>query len=223
MEDELEEMLKSRFDEVCEAFKVVEVVHDKLVYMLDNAADDYKSELENAEQYIIQLERIKAANHSRLMKQIKYNSDKQGTRVKVKSLDPPKFNGNIRDCPTFRKDYERLVTNNYGEDPYALKSCLTGDALTVVKGVEDSFSEMFKRLDDKFGNSVKLTYSVLSEIKSLKPVVEGNPKKFVDMVNTVERCWLDLKKMGLSSEMNTTTMVTQVERLLPALRNVIGC
>ncbi|KAK4298604.1 hypothetical protein Pmani_029055 [Petrolisthes manimaculis] len=75
---------------------------------------------------------------------------------------------------------------------------------------------MVKRLDDKFGNSVKLTDSVISEIKALKPVVEGNSKRFVDMVNTVERCWLDLKKMGLSSGMNTTTMVTQVERLLPA-------
>ncbi|KAK4319307.1 hypothetical protein Pmani_009766 [Petrolisthes manimaculis] len=101
----------------------------------------------------------------------KITSDKQGTRVNVKSSDPPKFSGNIRDYPTFRKDYERLVTNNYGENPYALKSCLTGDALAVVRGVEDSFSEMVKRLDDKFGNSVKLIG------KSRSHEVETNSKR----------------------------------------------
>ena len=41
--------------------------------------------------------------------------------VKVKSLEPPKFEGNIRQYGTFRKDYERLMFSVYGEDPYALK------------------------------------------------------------------------------------------------------
>ena len=37
------------------------------------------------------------------------------------------------------------------------------------------------------------------------------------MVGIVEKCWLDLRKMGINSEMDTAVMVSQVERLLPTL------
>ena len=35
------------------------------------------------------------------------------------------------------------------------------------------------------------------------------------MVGTVEICWLDLKRVKLESEMNTATMISQIEKLLP--------
>lgn len=53
----------------------------------------------------------------------------------------------VRDYPIFRKDYVRLMQGTYGEDPYALKQCLTGEELEVIKGVEDDCKQMFERLD----------------------------------------------------------------------------
>ena len=108
----------------------------------------------------------------------------------------------------------RLIVPVYGRDAYALALCLTGEALACV-GVEDEFEEMFRRLDSKYGNSCKLTEFIVSELKSLKPLQEGDSKRLVHMIKVVEGVWLDMKKISLESEMKTTSMVTLVERLLP--------
>ncbi|XP_066941064.1 uncharacterized protein [Macrobrachium rosenbergii] len=71
------------------------------------------------------------------------------------------------------------------------------------------------RLDEKFGNVTKVVDSVLCEIRALKPVPEGNNKKLVELVNTVERGWLDMCKLDLKSEINNTTVISLVEKLLP--------
>lgn len=49
---------------------------------------------------------------------------------------------------------------------------------------------MFKRLDLKYGRPEKLADTVLTDIKTLKIVPEGESKKFIEMVETVEGCWL---------------------------------
>lgn len=40
------------------------------------------------------------------------------------------------------------------------------------------------------------------------------------MVEVVENCWLDLKKIELVYEMNTSTMVSQREKLLPVVQKM---
>ncbi|VDH99298.1 Hypothetical predicted protein [Mytilus galloprovincialis] len=96
--------------------------------------------------------------------------------------------------------------SSYGKDPYALKQCLSGEALTVVKGVDNDFEEMFRRLDMKYGRAEKLIDHILNELKRLKKVQEGDNMKFISVVETVEKCWLDLKRMNLEAEMNTATI-----------------
>lgn len=40
--------------------------------------------------------------------------------IKVKALHPLNFGGDIKDCPDFKGDYERLKVSNNGKVPYAL-------------------------------------------------------------------------------------------------------
>ncbi|CAC5404641.1 unnamed protein product [Mytilus coruscus] len=150
------------------------------------------------------------------MKHAKKNKDTETFRVK--KLEAPIFAGSIRDYPSFKVDYERHMLSSYGKDPYALKQCLSGEALTVVKGVDNDFEEMFRRLDMKYGRAEKLIDHILNELKRLKKVQEGDNMKFISLVETVEKCWLDLKRMNLEAEMNTATMVSQIEKLLPPIQ-----
>lgn len=138
--------------------------------------------------------------------------------LKVKRLDAPEFSGNIRDYPSFKRDYEHHMVTAYGEDPFALKKCLSGEALRTVKGVDDNYVEMFRRLDLKYGRPEKQADAVLSEIRQLKQIHEGNDRAFVDTVDIIEHCYLDLRKMNLESEMNTATMVSEIEKLLPRIQ-----
>ncbi|CAC5377182.1 unnamed protein product [Mytilus coruscus] len=150
------------------------------------------------------------------MKHAKKNKDTE--KFRVKKLEAPIFAGSIRDYPSFKVDYERHMLSSYGKDPYALKQCLSGEALTVVKGVDNDFEEMFRRLDMKYGRAEKLIDHILNELKRLKKVQEGDNMKFISLVETVEKCWLDLKRMNLEAEMNTATMVSQIEKLLPPIQ-----
>lgn len=38
------------------------------------------------------------------------------------------------------------------------------------------------------------------------------------MVETVEGCWLILKRMGLGKEMDNATMISEIEKLLPSIQ-----
>ena len=86
----------------------------------------------------------------------------QYAAIKVKRIEAPIFSGNLRDYPSFKNDYNRHMLPVYGNDPYALKNSLSGDALKVVMGIEDNFLEMFKRLDLKYGDPSKLVDSVIT-------------------------------------------------------------
>ena len=77
------------------------------------------------------------------------------------------------------------------------------------------FEEMFRRLGAKYGESRKLVDAVIWDLKKIKPIPEGDNRNFVNMVDTVERGQLELRKLGLDKEMNTTSIVTMIERLLP--------
>ena len=86
--------------------------------------------------------------------------------------------------------------------------------IRIIKGIEDNYSEMFKRLDAKYGEPRKLD-AIVFNIQKLKPVPEGDSRKFINMVDVIERNWLELQRLGMQQEMNTTTMVTMIEKLLP--------
>ena len=109
--------MQAKFNNVCEAFAKVEEIQDEYVSMIDMKKDNYESELENINEYKLELERKKNEVHFKLI-QRQNSSASSVSKVKVKSVDPPNFGGNIRDYPTFRMDYQRLVTSAYGEDKY---------------------------------------------------------------------------------------------------------
>ena len=101
----------------------------------------------------------------------------------MKQLDTPTFTGKMRDYLSFKVDFKNHVVVAYGEDPFALKGCLSGDALSTVKGVESDYDEMFCRLGLKYGRSERLTDAVLVEFKKLKRIPDNDYKKFLSIVN----------------------------------------
>ena len=137
------------------------------------------------------------------------------TTVRVKKLEAPKFSGAMRKFPTFIKDYRNYMEPTYGEDSYALRSCLSGQALEVVSGVDDNYREMWVRLKLKYGNPERLVDSIMNDIKLIDPIKENDSARLLSMINTVEHCWLDLKKVNLEQEMDTAMTISMIEKLLP--------
>ena len=58
----------------------------------------------------------------------------------------------------------------------------------------------------------------MGELKELSGIQDGNISKFIKLVDVVERAWLDLSKMGMQSEMDTSMMINHVEKPLPPIQ-----
>lgn len=86
---------------------------------------------------------------------------------------------------------------------YVLRSCLGSDPATTVESIDDDISEMWKRLDEKYGDPTRI-------------IREGEEKRFVEFVEIVEDGYRDLKSLGLESEITTTSSVSIIEKKLPA-------
>ena len=204
------ETLQLLHEETMEAYRVLEAKNDSLAQHYADEVEDSEDLVADVGAYIEESEKRKLLLHSSFWK-----LKKSQASVKVKSLPPPNFSGEMRIFGTFLKDYDRLMYVKYGNDPFAFISCLSGEARECVKGVEDSYDAMMDRLKEKYGNPCKVTESIIREVKLLRPIPEGDSKKLVQSVNIIERAWLDMCRMDLESEMSSVAIVTLVERILP--------
>ena len=221
------ETLNELFKKLDLAYTELEAATSQYLTHFDEEDDEIKNSTGHLEDSYIMHTNIfiKLTKRKQTTKESKFTRDTKlltthelQSKMHVKKLDTPKFSGNLRDFPIFIKDYIRYMEPTFGDDPYALRSCLSGKALEAVIGVDDDYSEMWKRLKITFGDSEKLVDSVLSEIRGLKPIKENDGNALISLVKLLEKCWLDLKRMKLECEMDTATMTSYVERLLPPLQ-----
>ena len=91
---------------------------------------------------------------------------------------------------------------------YVLRSCLGSDPATTVKSIADDISEMWKRLDEKYGDPAKVADIIIDGIRRTRIIRQGEEKRFVEFV---EDGYRDLKRLGLESEITTTSSVSIIE------------
>ena len=216
--------LESLSVEISSAYAEAESKLEEYRELLDSGDEEENSEINTTDGELdsirdgitdvqIQLDQLKL-NEASTVKSKK----KEESASKMKRFDPPKFSGKLRDYPAFITHYETHVEQQHGKDTYALWNCLDDSAQKVVQPVIDDYDEMKERLRKKYGSSEKQVDSIIQQIKSLTRVADGDIEGLVHMIETVEMCWLDLKRLKLESEMNTTTMISEIERLLPTIQ-----
>jgi len=145
--------------------------------------------------------------------------------MKLDRVKLPSFSGAIREYPRFKTDFERQVIPTIDEEsiPYVLKSCLSGEALEIVKNVDDDVSKMWERLYERYGRPSKVTDAIMFEIKRMRQVNEGNDKRFAELVTLVESSFRDLKLIGMEKEISNTTVVSFIEEKIPKSIKVLWC
>lgn len=137
--------------------------------------------------------------------------------LKLQPMPLPKFSGEIREYPRFKDDFKSQVIPSISESQqsYVLKSCLTGTPLESVKTVDHSIIEMWKRLDDKYGEPSKVIDVIMNDIKTMQSVKENENNKFIKLVETVECAYRDLERLNLEREISNTSTVSLIEEKLP--------
>ena len=100
--------------------------------------------------------------------------------------------------------------------PYTLRSCLGKEPLAQVKSVDDDIRDMWKRLDEKYGDPARVADAIINDIRRVRGIKEGDNRRFVEFVGIIEDGYRDLKRLGLETEITTTSSVSIIERKLPA-------
>jgi len=145
------------------------------------------------------------------------NAKDKGNPLQLEKIKIPSFNGNVRNYPQFKTDFEKQVMPSINSDnaPYVLRSCLGKEPADTVKRGDDDIDAMWKRLDEKYGDPAKVADVIMCAIQNMRPIREGESKKFVELINVIDDGYRDLKRLGLEKEITTTSSVSIIERKLP--------
>ena len=141
----------------------------------------------------------------------------KGNPLQLEKIKMPSFHGNVRNYPQFKTDFEKQVMPSINAEnaPYVLRSCLGKEPADTVKSVDDDITAMWKRPDEKYGDPAKVADVVMCAIQNMKPIREGENKKFVEFINVIDDGYRDLRRLGLEKEITTTSSVSIIERKLP--------
>ena len=145
------------------------------------------------------------------------NVKEKGNPLQLEKIKTPSFHGNVRNYPQFKADFEKQVMPSINAEnaPYVLRSCLGKEPADTVKSVDDDINAMWKRLDEKYGDPAKVADVIMCAIQNMKPIREGENKRFVEFINVIDDGYRDLRRLSLEKEITTTSSVSIIERKLP--------
>ena len=212
-EEPILEIIKDELSDLKRQYSSCKDSHQKYIAELPHVTEEDIQWVGDLQNQILEM----TTQYSKLM-QTKEDTKTKG--IPHEKLKMPTFDGNIRNYPRFKTDFERQILPKYKKDDYgaayALKSCLSDEPLEIVRNVDDNHSEMWKRLDEKYGKKSRFTDSIMNEIKSLEVVRNGDNKSFINMVSVVESGFRDLERLNLEEEIANSTAVSIIEDKLPS-------
>ena len=199
--------LQEKYKELC-----THTEHPKMMLTQEETFMEYKIKIDR---YMSNLE-MKSLNEKN-EREIQMQKERSKIGFQMDKLPLPKFDGNIRSYHRFKGDFHELILPKVSdcEAAFTLRQCLVGDVKEYLSGCEDDVSEMFAKLDRKFGDNGKIMDMIISEIKSFPKIRENDPKAVVIFVNMVERGERDLSKLKLKDVISNPYIVSVIEAKLP--------
>ena len=139
--------------------------------------------------------------------------------LKLEKMRLPSFNGNIRDYPKFRSDFDNYVMPKLEpkDIPFVLKSCFIGQAYETIKNVEDDVDVIWQRIDEKYGRPSKVVDEVLFDILRFPTLLDKDKGGFIKFVSVIEEATVDLKRIHLENEIANCNVISEIEKRLPPI------
>ncbi|XP_071944795.1 uncharacterized protein [Antedon mediterranea] len=143
--------------------------------------------------------------------------EKRKGGIQLEKMRLPTFDGDVRAYPRFKTDFLKFILPETTRDQaaFVLRKSLGEKPLQVVGAVDDDINEIWKRLDERYGDPIKLADAVMHDFESIDSLKDGDDKRFVEFVDIIERGHNDLRKLGMEKEMSNTRVVSDIERRLP--------
>lgn len=133
----------------------------------------------------------------------------------------PTFSGDIKDYYCWKAEWEDLqeLGNPHGADcikKFHLLNSLTEDIKKdLVLSSCKSANDVFKLLDNKYGNKAKIVLLIANEVQSLPPVEGDNPRKTIKLIQSVERALCRLQVLNEEDALKNRIIAQSLESKLP--------
>lgn len=141
------------------------------------------------------------------------------TQSKPASL--PKFPGTRGDFHCWRKDWEALQKHG---DPTGSKEIKTVQLLDSIDDTTSrnlhlstytSADDIFRVLENCYGNKTNNAIAIVEDLQRLSPVKGDQPRKIIELIQLVEKAYIDLSYLGESGAIKNTLMTKSLESKLP--------
>ncbi|KAK3719410.1 hypothetical protein QZH41_004702 [Actinostola sp. cb2023] len=145
--------------------------------------------------------------------------------------EPPTFNGDFFEYPTFVRAFEAIIENKVSSDRdrlYFLNKYTVGKANDVVKGfvtlnTDDGYKEARKLLAQRFGDPFHVAQAYKSKLKEWPQILEGDGAGVQSLSDYLVSCREAMKTMDCLLELNSTETLIQISAKLPSYVGTKWC
>ena len=229
--------LEQQYGELKSKWKSAETAHDQYVSFIDDTDEGEEAWLDEISERFDELE-LKVSNkmqdfmkHEGVQKDDQSNSRSSeptegqsiatGNRVmpqnvvKIEKMKFRMFDGDISKYPEFKTEFIKHLQPqcNTGQLAFVLKGYLSESVRDEVSHCNDDYDAMWKRLDQKYGNTRMLVYTILEQVKHLECNVSG-PEEILKMISIVEKAWRDLERLGETTELCNAQTISTIEQAM---------
>lgn len=226
----LEDTIRRKFEELSLRWQAVQDAHD--VYMIQVGEESTDTESEWIDEMMTRYENIEMDADAALMKfkavnrqgaadeeEFKHpinqamNAPMRG-HLQLERLKLEKFDGELRKYPSFKQRFKLYIEPicQKSQLPFILRSHLESNVREEVENVEDDMTCLWARLDLKYANHTKFVDIVLSDLEKTS---KGDAKAALHLINTVEKAYNDLQKIGAAHEMANATVLAMIKKRFP--------
>ena len=211
-ETEYENVSSTQLDTTPEAYEFMLTHLEKLVHKAKEAHQNWNrwappAEKKDFDCRVRELEVLLPNLVSQKAALIKAASIKEDTKqvhslapvaaIKLKATALPKFSSNKQDYYRWRKEWEALQKQDEPTGPYS------------------SSDEIFRVVDNRFGNQATIAFEIGEEVQATPPVRSGQPRRIVELIQAVEKAIYDLNELGNADAIMNPLVTKSIESKLP--------
>lgn len=141
--------------------------------------------------------------------------------VKLKPTQLPTFNGCKRDFFRWKTDWESLQRQGEPTGSPEVRKIQLLDSVSekIVKDLRlsaySTAEDIFRVLEKRYGNKYTIVLEIIEELEKIPPVKGNQPRKVVDLIQTVEKALADLTDLGSTGAIKNPLVVKSIESKLP--------
>lgn len=143
------------------------------------------------------------------------------TAIKLKATALPKFTGNQREYYRWRKEWDALQKQGEPTGSMEVKKFQLLDSLDerVAKDLRlstyTSADEIFRVLENRYGNQATIAIEVIEELYAIPPVRGNQPRRIVELIQAVGKALYDFNELNDADAIKNPLVIKSIESKLP--------